>query len=100
MVADNPVLSRVTASFCDKSNFFWRRRGKNQQNKNVKKMIIRQPLKMPHQTISGKLRKPRNRFGESDSMGGHIRAVNVTDHWYNPSWKLLTSSGPMKNQNN
>lgn len=55
------------------------------------KTTMRHPLKMPHQTISG---KPRNRFGEPDSMGGHIRAFNVTDHWNNPSLKSLTSSGP------
>lgn len=80
-VDDKPVESRVTTEFCDRSNFFCRRRGKNQQNKNDKntsmKNTMRHPLKMPHQTISG---KPRNRFGEPDSMGGHIRAFNVTDH--------------------
>lgn len=78
---DSPVESLDSAKFCDKSNFFCRRRGINQQNKNsntdrIMKTMM-QPLRIPHQIITG---KPRNCFGESVSIGGHIRAVNVTDH--------------------
>lgn len=94
---DSPVESLDSAKFCDKSNFFWRRRGNSQQNKNITTdnimKTMTQPLKIPHQTITG---KPRNCFGEPDSMGGHIRAVNVTDHWYKPSLKSFTSSGPIQ----
>lgn len=72
LAVDKPVESRVTSS-----SFFCRRRGKIQQNKNVKKTKIAntmtQPLKIPHQIISGKPKNP-------DSIGGHICAVNVTDH--------------------
>lgn len=98
---DNPVESLVTAEFCNRFIFFFRRRGKIQQNKNVKmhsiRRTMRHPLKIPHQTITG---RPRNCFGVPVSMGGHIRADSVTDHWYNPSLKSLISSGPEKNYNN
>lgn len=92
---DNPVESLVTAEFCKRFIFFFRRRGKIQQNKNVKmhsiRRTMRHPLKIPHQTITG---RPRNCFGVPVSIGGHIRADSVTDHWYNPSLKSLISSGP------
>lgn len=98
---DSPVESLDSAKFCDKSNFFWRRRGSSQQNRNTNidsmMQTMTQPLKMPHQTITG---KPRNCFGEPDSTGGHIRAVNVTDHWYKPSLKSFISSGPIRSQTN
>lgn len=91
----SPLESLVATELCERSNFFFRRRGNSQQNKNDKKNSIkktmRQPLKIPHQTTTG---KPRNCFGEPDSIGGHIRAVNVTDHWYKPSLKSFISSGP------
>lgn len=39
----------------------------------VSASMIRHPVNIPHQTISG---KPRNSLG-----AGHIRAVNVTERW-------------------
>lgn len=66
-------------------NTFCRRRGNSQQHKNidvnVKIIIIRQPVRMPHQIIVG---MPRNVVGVPASTGGHIRAVSVTDAWYRP----------------
>lgn len=47
-----------------------------------------------HQIMAG---RPQNILGEPASMGGHIRAVNVTDCWYSPFDNLIaTSSGPGK----
>lgn len=96
---DKTVEALVATEFCERSNFFCRRRGKSQQNmndrKNNMKKTMRHPLKIPHQTITG---RPRNCFGEPDSMDGHIRAVNVTDHWYKPSLKSFISSGPAEKE--
>lgn len=38
---------------------------------------MRHPIEIPHHILAG---RPRKFFGESASIGGHIRAFNVTDH--------------------
>lgn len=61
-----------------------RRRGVSQKHSSSASSISttssRQPSRM-HQTTTG---RPQTIFGEPASIGGHIRAVSVTDCWYRP----------------
>lgn len=58
----------------------FRRFGRNQQHKNNEariNTIMMKPIIMLQITTG----KPQIMFGEPASIGGHIRAVNVTDCW-------------------
>lgn len=75
----------------------FRRFGNSQQHRNnatsTRTMRTMHPIIM-HQTMAG---NPQNILGEPASMGGHIRAVKVTDCWYSPFFddkSMDTSSGP------
>lgn len=67
--------------------------GSSQQHKNNEariKMITMNPIIILQITTG----KPQMIFGEPASIGGHIRAVNVTDCWYSPVDELSTLLGP------
>lgn len=67
--------------------------GSSQQHKNNEariNMITTKPIIILQITTGS----PQMIFGEPASIGGHIRAVNVTDCWYSPVDVLSTLFGP------
>lgn len=71
--------------------------GSSQQHKKNEariNMITMNPITILQITTGG---EPQMIFGEPASIGGHIRAVKVTDCWYSPVDVLSTLFGPKMN---